>query len=46
MTNLKKTRCYVGIDKEGTKRYYVNNVLHGEDGPAVEYASGTKEFVS
>jgi len=42
MTNAKKQRCYVGIDKEGTKRYYVNNVLHREDGPAVEYANGDK----
>jgi len=42
MTNLKKTRCYVGIDKEGTKRYYVNKILHRENGPAKEYANGEK----
>jgi len=26
----------VKIDKYGNKRYYVNNILHWEDGPAVE----------
>ena len=44
MSNLKKQRCYVGIDKEGTKRYYVNKVLHREDGPAVEWYNGSKEW--
>jgi len=42
MSNLNKRRCYVGIDKYGTKRYYINKVLHREDGPAVEYANGDK----
>ena len=32
----------VKIDKRGTKRYYVNNVLHREDGPAIEKSNGTK----
>ena len=32
----------IKIDTSGNKRYYVNNVLHREDGPAVEYASGEK----
>ena len=32
----------VKIDQYGAKRYYVNNVLHREDGPAVEYANGNK----
>ena len=44
MSNLKKQRCYVGIDKEGTKRYYVNEVLHRDDGPAVEWYNGSKEW--
>jgi hypothetical protein len=29
-------------DKHGTKRWYLNNQLHREDGPAVEYANGDK----
>ena len=30
----------IRIDKYGNKRHYVNNVLHRENGPAVEYANG------
>ena len=30
------------IDRFGTIRYYVDNVLHREDGPAVEHSNGTK----
>ena len=26
----------------GTKYYYVNNELHRDDGPAIEYANGDK----
>jgi hypothetical protein len=26
----------------GTNRWYLNDQLHGEDGPAVEYTSGSK----
>jgi len=33
---------HVKVDVYGNKRYYVNNVLHREDGPAVEYANGDK----
>ena len=32
----------IKIDKFSTKYYYVNNVLHREDGPAVEYVNGSK----
>ena len=32
----------IKIDKYGVKRYYVNNVLHREDGPAVEYPNSSK----
>ena len=34
----------IRINIFGDKRYYVNNVLHREDGPAVEYANGDKEW--
>jgi len=30
------------IDEEGTKRYYLNDNLHREDGHAIEFANGTK----
>ena len=30
------------IDEDGDKLYYLNNKLHREDGPAVEYANGDK----
>ena len=32
----------IKIDTSGNKRYYVNNVLHREDGPAKEFVSGSK----
>jgi len=32
------------IDKYGTKRWYLNNQLHREDGPAVEYYTGDKAW--
>ena len=32
----------IKINCVGTKRYYVNNILHREDGPAIEYSDGTK----
>ena len=28
----------------GTKYYYVNNELHRDDGPAIEYANGDKQW--
>ena len=32
----------IKISKYGTKRYYVNEQLHREDGPAEEYPNGSK----
>jgi hypothetical protein len=32
------------IDEFGNKRWYLNDKLHREDGPAVEHISGTKEW--
>ena len=34
----------IKIDEDGTKKYYVNGLLHKEDGPAVEYSNGDKEW--
>lgn len=34
----------VKIDDEGTKRWYADNNLHREDGPAIEYANGYKAW--
>ena len=33
---------YLVIFPNGTKRWYLNNQLHREDGPAVEFFNGTK----
>jgi len=32
----------ITVNSSGDKVYYVNNILHREDGPAVIYSSGTK----
>lgn len=32
------------IDKNGTKRWYLNRKLHREDGPAVEFKDGEKNW--
>ena len=32
----------IKINEFGTKRYYINNKLHREDGPAIEYANDDK----
>ena len=40
-------KYYVTVDDEGTTRWYKDakcNILHRENGPAVEYAGGTKEW--
>jgi len=29
-------------DKYGVKTFYLNNLLHREDGPAIEYPNGSK----
>ena len=34
----------VRIYADGTKYWYLNDLLHREDGPAVEYASGRKAW--
>jgi hypothetical protein len=42
------TPQYIEIDKYGSKFYFKDkamNILHREDGPAIEYASGTKAWV-
>lgn len=39
------TPQYIEIDEDGSKFYYKDKqmtILHREDGPAVEYSSGTK----
>ena len=35
----------IETDEYGTKLYYANNVLHREDGPAIEYANGNKVWI-
>ena len=38
---------FIHIDENGDKRYYADRemtILHREDGPAVEYANGNKEW--
>jgi hypothetical protein len=37
-----KIRTGLKIDRFGTKRYYENNELHREDGPASERSDGSK----
>jgi hypothetical protein len=32
------------VDKDGSIRWTLNGVLHREDGPAAEYAGGTKHW--
>lgn len=34
----------VKVDYRGTKRWYLNNHLHREDGPAVEWSDDSKEW--
>ena len=31
-------------DSDGTRRWYLNDLLHRADGPAAEYPSGTREW--
>ena len=35
---------YSTIDSKTHKTYYKNNLLHRENGPAVEYSNGDKEW--
>ena len=37
---MNKPECKVSAD--GTKRWYLNNKYHREDGPAIEYTNGDK----
>ena len=32
----------VKVDDNGTKAWYLNDKLHREDGPAIEYSNGNK----
>ena len=34
----------VQVDADGTKRWYLNDQLHREDGPAIEWSDGSKEW--
>jgi len=34
----------IKIDSFGTKRYFLNRVLHREEGPAIEYIDGEKHW--
>jgi hypothetical protein len=34
----------IEVDPYGTKHWYLNDKLHREDGPAVEYTDGEKEW--
>ena len=34
----------VTVDDDGTKRWFLDDKLHREDGPAVEYVNGSKEW--
>jgi len=33
------------VNGRGTKCYYVNNKLHREDGPAIEWVNGEKQWI-
>jgi len=34
----------VKVDEDKTKRWYLNDKLHREDGPAIEFADGEKSW--
>jgi hypothetical protein len=34
----------VNVYRSGTKQWFLNNKLHREDGPAIEWANGDKEW--
>jgi hypothetical protein len=42
MNNNKKPICEVDI--YGTKKWYLNGKRHREDGPAIEYVDGDKQW--
>ena len=39
-----KTKPVIEIDEYGSKYWYLNDVIHREDGPAVECSNGDKEW--
>ena len=43
---MDKVQSYstVQVDQFGNKRWYCNGKLHRIDGPAIEWAVGTKEY--
>lgn len=44
---MNKKEQFIHIDEYGNKRYYSDRemaILHREDGPAVEYSSGSKKW--
>jgi hypothetical protein len=40
-----KEQAECTVDEWGTKRWFLNGILHRENGPAIERASGTKEWL-
>ncbi len=32
------------VDEDGTKKWFLDDILHREDGPAIEYSNGGKEW--
>jgi|SRR5579859_1591816 len=40
----KNNQPFCLTDQFGSKHYYLNNLLHREDGPALEYANGDKAW--
>jgi hypothetical protein len=38
---MNKSTCKI---ESGIKRYYLNNLLHREDGPAIEYSNGDQDW--
>ena len=39
---MKTTEPTCGVNENGTKSWWLNNKLHREDGPALEYVNGDK----
>jgi hypothetical protein len=42
MNNKSNNKSIYKIDREGTKRWWLNGKRHRVDGPAIEYADGSK----
>ena len=41
---MKKEQPECEVNESGTKRWYLNDKLHREDGPAVEWSNGSKQW--